>query len=530
MTLDVRTLLYLLAIAGFVANPPHLPADPFDPQRLAAKIDERVSTVIDSKSETPSDLATDLEFLRRVTLDLTGRIPTVHEAQVFASDQRVNKRDVLIEHLLDRPRHAAHLSRVWRDWLVPELATIPEARYFQTGFEAWLADKFREKTGYDKIVRDLIAVPLPSNREQAEHVFLEVSRPNALAFFAVKEAQPDKLAATATRAFLGIQLECAQCHSHPFAEWTQEQFWNQAAFFSGIERQGNGLFAPLTEDPKQRLISPGEKKPSVEPAYLFGKVSPVDPAVGSRVQFAAWLTGRENPYFARSAVNRVWALLFGVGLVQPIDDFHEENPPSHPEILDELANAFIESGYNLDDIFRVLCRTKAYQRTSHRNSAAVPDPRLYARMLTKGLSADQAWDSLSLAVGWTTTSDERDGAASEKSIGRRRFLEQFSPRSWPAEPETSVSQALALMNGELLNRATNVEQCPTLIAVAETPGWTDDERLASLYWATLSRPPNDFELKRLRQFVAVPGGEQRAARYEDILWMLLNSSEFRLNH
>ena len=530
MTLDVRTLLYLLAIAGFVANPPHLPADPFDPQRLAAKIDERVSTVIDSKSETPSDLATDLEFLRRVTLDLTGRIPTVHEAQVFASDQRVNKRDVLIEHLLDRPRHAAHLSRVWRDWLVPELATIPEARYFQTGFEAWLADKFREKTGYDKIVRDLIAVPLPSNREQAEHVFLEVSRPNALAFFAVKEAQPDKLAATATRAFLGIQLECAQCHSHPFAEWTQEQFWNQAAFFSGIERQGTGLFAPLTEDPKQRLISPGEKKPSVEPAYLFGKVSPVDPAVGSRVQFAAWLTGRENPYFARSAVNRVWALLFGVGLVQPIDDFHEENPPSHPEILDELANAFIESGYNLDDIFRVLCRTKAYQRTSHRNSAAVPDPRLYARMLTKGLSADQAWDSLSLAVGWTTTSDERDGAASEKSIGRRRFLEQFSPRSWPAEPETSVSQALALMNGELLNRATNVEQCPTLIVVAETPGWTDDERLASLYWATLSRPPNDFELKRLRQFVAVPGGEQRAARYEDILWMLLNSSEFRLNH
>ena len=284
---------------------------------------------------TPSEPASDVEFLRRVTLDLTGRIPTVHEVHAFTSDQRTDKRSILVEQLLERPRHAAHLARVWRDWLVPELATIPEARYFQAGFEAWLANSFREKTGYDRIVRELIAVPLPSNREQAEHVFRDVDRPNALAFFAVKEAQPDKLAATATRAFLGIQLECAQCHGHPFAEWKQEQFWNQAAFFAGIERQGGGLFAPLIEDPARRSIAPMEGQPRVTPAYLFGKVAPVDPALGSRDQFAAWLSARENPYFARSAVNRVWALLFGVGLVQPIDDFHDENAPSHPEILEE---------------------------------------------------------------------------------------------------------------------------------------------------------------------------------------------------
>ena len=208
MTLDVRTLLCAMAFAGFDVTPSLHAADPFDPQTLAAKIDERINTVIASNSETTSELASDLEFLRRVTLDLTGRIPTVHEAQVFASDQRVNKRDVCIEQLLDRPRHAAHLSRVWRDWLVPELATIPEARYFQTGFEAWLADKFREQTGYDQIVRELISVPLPSNREQAEHVFREVNRPNALAFFAVKEAQPDKLAATATRELNDRGMAC----------------------------------------------------------------------------------------------------------------------------------------------------------------------------------------------------------------------------------------------------------------------------------------------------------------------------------
>jgi len=530
MTLYTRTLLCVVLLARLGLIPSRASAQSPVPEIVVAKIDSRIDAAIALQSVTPSAPATDLEFLRRVTLDLTGRIPTVHEVHAFTSDQRVNKRTQLVEELLQRPRHAAHLARVWRDWLVPELATIPEARYFQAGFEAWLANKFRERTGYDKIVRELIAVPLPSSREQAEHVFRDVDRPNALAFFAVKEAQPDKLAATATRAFLGIQLECAQCHSHPFAEWKQEQFWNQAAFFSGIERQGDGLFSPLTEDPARRSISPGEGKPLVTPAYLFGKDSTVDPSLGSREQFAAWLTARENPYFARSAVNRVWALLFGVGLVQPIDDFHEENPPSHPEILDELANLFIASGYNIDDIFRVLCQTKAYQRTSRWSSEIVSDPRLYARMLTKGLSADQAWDSLSLAVGWTNPSDDRDGAASERSIGRRRFLDQFSPRSWPAEPETSVSQALSLMNGDLLNRATNLDQCPTLIAVAEAPGWTDDERLASLYLTTLSRPPSEFELVRLRQLVETRCVERRTACYEDILWMLLNSSEFRLNH
>lgn len=530
----MRTCVQLMLCGGIVLGwatvPGELSAGIPNAQSLAAKIDERIELAIASHSVTPSAPANDLEFLRRVTIDLTGRIPTVSEVLQFTADKQPDKKLQLVERLLDRPRHASHLARVWRDWLVPELATIPEARQFQPGFEAWLADRFRERIGYDQIVRDLIAVPLPGTREQAEFVFRDAARPNLLAFYAVKEAQPDKLAATATRAFLSIQLECAQCHAHPFAEWRQEQFWNQAAFFAGIERQGDGLFSPLIEDPARRSISPGEGKALVSTAYLFGKDTSVDPARGSRVAFAEWVTAPENPYFARSAVNRVWALLFGIGLVQPIDDFHEKNPASHPEVLNDLAEAYISAGYDIDFLFRVLCQTKAYHRTSTLSSQDVSDPRLFARMLTKGLSADQAWDSLSLAVGWTTTDNEREGAASENSVERHRFLEQFAPRSWPAEPETSVSQALSLMNGGLLTRATSLEQSPTLIAAIETPGWTDDERLATLYLATLSRPPTEVEMARLQSFLVQGGAERRIGRFEDIFWMLLNSSEFRLNH
>ncbi len=524
MSIPHVALLALLSLsAGLVAAPPAA-------HELAARIDFELDADLLTKLVTPAPEASDVEFLRRTSLDLIGRIPTVSEIHRFLAETRHDKRAVLIDRFIDRPRHTAHLAGIWRDWLLPEIGAIPEARYFQTGFEAWLASKFRSRTGYDQLVRELISVPLPGTKEQAEHVFREPDRPNALAFFAVKDAQPDKLAATATRAFLSIQLECAQCHNHPFAEWQQEQFWNQAAFFAGIERQGNGLFAPLIENPTRRSVSPGEGKPYVAAAFLFGRNGPVDQTRGARVAFADWVTARDNPYFARSAVNRVWALLFGVGLVEPIDDFHDDHPASHPKVLDELAEAFVASDYDLDYVFRTLCLTRAYQRTSAWSDEIPPDPRSFARMLPKGLSAEQFWDSLSLAVGWTHTAGERDGAASEKELGRRRFLEQFAPRSWPAEPETSVSQALSLMNGRLLTRATQLDDCPTLIAVSETPDWSDDERWVALYLATLSRFPTSSERERLQQYFAGDEVNPKTDRYEDIFWVLLNSSEFRLNH
>lgn len=524
-----RSLVFavILAVPAFI--PPHSTSaeKPRSTQVLAEQIDQQLSAVLAAHSVEPAELADDYEFLRRVTLDLTGRIPTVHEIRSFVADARPDRRAIVVDQLLERPSHAAHLANVWRDWLVPELATVPDAEYFQTGFQKWLAGKFREKAGYDKIVRELISVPLPGTKEQAEYVYRDGERPNPLAFYAVKEAQPDKLAATATRAFLSIQLECAQCHDHPFAEWRQEQFWNQAAFFAGIERQGNGLFAPLIEDGSRRSVSAGDGKPRVGPAYLYGRGESIDPEHPSRMLFASWLTARENPYFARSAVNRVWALLFGFGLVQPIDDFHDQNPPSHPTILNELTEAFVAADFDLDYIFRALCRTKAYARTSRWTVGEVPDQRLFARMVPKGLSADQAWDSLSLAVGWHTSNENVRNFARDQA--KPKFLEQFTPQRWPAEPETSIGQALSMMNGELISGATNLEKSPTLVAVTETPDWTDEQRLTTLYLITLGRPLESAEREKLLNYLSRTEST-RSRRFEDIFWMLLNSAEFRLNH
>src|SRR5262249_4067426 len=154
-----------------------------------------------------------------------------------------------IDQLLAEPRYAVHFANVWRAELLPELSSNPAAIEFKVGFEAWLRSRFRAGAGYDTMVRELLALPLPVDKASAEPVLRDPGRPNPLAFFAVKDAKPENLAAAVTRTFLGIQLECAQCHHHPFAPWKQEQFWSQAAFFSGIKRHGRGIFAPLTENP-----------------------------------------------------------------------------------------------------------------------------------------------------------------------------------------------------------------------------------------------------------------------------------------
>jgi hypothetical protein len=472
----------------------------------------------------PAEVASDAEFFRRLSLDLVGRIPTAAEARAFLADQAPNKPERAIDRLLSRPRHASHLASVWRGWLLPEITANPEARYFQIGFEKWLAERFHQGVGYDQIVRDLLAAPLPSSADEAAHVLREPERPNPLAFYAVKDAAPGKLAAAATRSFLGLRLECAQCHDHPFGRWTQQQFWNQAAFFAGIERQGRGMFAPLTEDPTKRTVKPDGGKREIAAAFL----TPVAVKEATpRAQFAAWVVARENSFFAKAAVNRVWGMLFNVGLVDPIDDFHDANAPSHPEVLNELASAFVASGFDLDYVFKALCRTRAYRRTS--SGPAASNPRLFDRMAIKGLSAEQFYDSLALATGWAHAGAASQRAEGEREPARQRFLEQFAPRSWPAQPETAVGQALAMMNGTTFNGAAD-RRSPLLTSVLDAPSWTTAERIEALFFAALGRAPTAGEAAPFVEHADRDPLIRRPQHYEDVYWALLNSAEFRFNH
>lgn len=442
------------------------------------------------------------------------------EVRAFLANDRPNKREQLINDLLADPRHAIHQANLWRAELLPEAASDRQAALLQRGFENWLVQQFRQKVGYDRLTRELITVPLPAVGQPAEPILRDPERPNPLAFIASKGSRPENVAAAVTRTFLGMRLECAECHNHPFAKWTQEQFWNQAAFFGGLKKSGSGLFAPLNEDPAILTVHYEHEKKSYSAELLTGEALP-DVKRSGREMLAAWIVAPSNPFFAKAGANRIWGQLFGAGLVEPVDDFHDDNSPSHPALLDELAGEFAASGFQPDYLLTAICLTDAYQRTSARTDPIQDKIRLPARMTVKALTGEQFFDSLSLAAG---QQDQQDGGRA-----RREFLSRFARLTAPSEPETSVQQALTLLNGNFIAAVTNSKQNPTLIAVRETPGLTDPQRIETLYLATLSRPPTNVELERLAAARATNNSDADEF-YSDLFWLLLNSAEFRLNH
>ncbi len=371
-----RLLMPLLAVVLVAPFAAFVEARPYPTRRqttqasrlsadLAARIDARLEARWKAEKVQPAPLADDAEFLRRAYLDITGRIPRPADVYTFLADTSADKRGKLIEHLLDEPRFATHFANVWRAELMPEAAADAQAALLRPGFENWLAGRFRAGVRYDRLVRELLTVPITGGKD-GEPVLRAPERANPLAFFAAKGARPENLAAAVSRSFLGIRLECAQCHDHPFAKWTQGQFWSQAAFFAGLKQQGRGMFAPLTEAIESReLTPPGKNKPR-QAEFLAGGKPKWTASQSPRAVLAEWITAPDNPFFARATVNRLWAHFFGAGLVDPVDDFRDDNPPSDPDLLDDLARSFVQSGFDMPFLIRGICLTRAYQRTSAR--------------------------------------------------------------------------------------------------------------------------------------------------------------------
>jgi hypothetical protein len=514
-------------VAAWLAHA-HACAEAPDPTALAKRIDFHLAEHWQADQVQPAPLADDAEFIRRAYLDLTGRVPVPREVYDFLVDKSADKRRRLIDDLLDTPRHALHFANVWRALLIPETAASAEARIFQPGFEAWLKQKVRSNVPFDRLVNELLAVPIAGERQTPESVLKNPEQPNPLAFFAVKDASPANLAATTTRMFLGIQIECAQCHDHPFARWSREQFWNQAAFFAGVERQGDGIFAPLSETIDRREIKVGDTKKIAKAMFLDDKEPAWKDKASPRAALAEWIASANNPYFARATVNRLWGQFFGRGIVEPVDDFNDQNLPSHPILLDELARAFVEAKFDVRFIIRAICRSEAYQRTSARTHASQDDPRHFARMAVKGFTGEQFFDSLALVTGYKERKEGDFGR--ERTTVRTQFLDQFAPQGKLSAPETSILQALTLMNGKFINESTTLAKSSTLTAVIEMPKLDTAGRIDSLYVIALSRKPTPEERERLLSYVERGGAGEQKRRLADVFWALLNSAEFRLNH
>lgn len=474
-------------------------ADAATPSELANQIDKRLAAKWAADKVTPSESADDAEFVRRVYLDLTGRIPTPAEARGFLNDKDADKRAKLADKLIDSALFARHMATVWRREWVPQSDT-PQFSNLSDDFEAWLAGEFRRGTGVDAIARKLLTATGKSEKD-APTTFLTAS-----------EYKPENLAANTTRAFLGVNLDCAQCHDHPFARWTREQFWRTAAFF-----------ARPTGTPARLEIALPNGKGRVSPKLLDDEKAEwpgeITDATGREV-LAKWVTAKGNPFFAKNAVNRVWAHLFGTGLVEPLDDLSGQNAASHPELLDDLAAAFADSGYDLKLLTAAVVRTKAYQLSS---AGKRTDPRRFAKAAVRGLSGEQLYDSLRVAAGLTADRDDLDPLAAGRA--RRQFAEQFRVDR-PGTAQRSILQALTLMNGTATADLTDPAKTPTLKGVADAPFLDTAAKVEVLFLAAYSRKPSADELAPLVKAVDAGG----AGTLADLFWAMLNSAEFNTNH
>jgi hypothetical protein len=499
-------------------------------EQLAERIDAELSQSWTKAGIQPAQPATDAEFLRRVYLDLNGRIPPVAVVRSFLSDQRSAKRVEIVETLLARGAHAAHLANTWRDQMLAGAAGNLEARQYIPQFDMWLKLRFAAGTPYDQIVGELLTTT-PS-RQAMRAVRPGPAAPSPLAFYEANQRKPEQLAASTSRVFLGVQVQCAQCHNHFFADWKQEQFWSLAAFFSGIEADaaaGN----PLEKVFGSRKLKIPDTDTYVEPQFLDGTSPDWSSGQSRRAMLAQWITSPENPWFAKAAVNRLWEHFFGRGFVHPVDDLDPANKPSHQELFDELAAQFTLHQYDVKYLIRAITLTKAYQLSS-RGQSKDEDLAHFARIPLRRMTGDQLLDSIVQATGYRERSSPRSQFVIDDGLGsvRAEFQAKFSEQSLPrTEAETSILQALAMMNGKLIGDVVNLKTSETLVAVADSPFFDTRGRIEALFLATFSRPPEPEELEKLAAYVDSGGPTKDGkAALADVFWALLNSAEFVLCH
>jgi hypothetical protein len=494
-----------------------------DSKTLAARIDAVLAARWAQAKIQPAAIADDGEFLRRVSLDLIGKIPTAAEARDFLDDPSPSKRAALVERLLDSPAYTSRATEIWRRLLLPEADTEDTARAVAGDFEAWLRKKVIEDAGYDRIVREILTARLATRNNLDAGQPLVRQGPSPLAYYAAKENKPENLATGVARVFLGIKLECAQCHNHPFADWKREQFWSLAAFFAETPpapdpETGFVAMGDPNAPPRREIAIPGTKR-VVKATHLDGSTPDWRPRAQTREILAEWMTAPANPYFARSIVNRVWARFFGLGLVEPVDDLSADDESELSALLDELASQFRAHDYNMKYLIRTLTATKAYNLASVGPQNDPSNP-MFAAMPVRGLSPGQLFDSLTRATG------------SEAGDARARFLELFATRAErPIEANTTIIQALTMMNGTYIDGATNPATSQVLGAIIDAPFLDTPGRIETLYLATLTRRPRPDELSLLVNYVEKRKSDNdRAKAFSDIFWAILNGPEFHLNH
>jgi hypothetical protein len=521
--------------------PPREPVPGLNPAAIAALIDRHVDTRLASEALQPSPQCDDVEFVRRAYLDLTGVIPTAEEAAAFLENRAADKRARLVETLLASPRYGFHFADVWCERIVSRDVCVEKEP-----FVAWLMEGFNNNRGWDELVFQMLTAGgsfniatrgrrMASSEPQALFMLVNTEGSNATP----AKARPEWLAAESAKLFLGVQLQCAECHDHPFADWKQSDFWALAAFFGQVRverQQPNGVAwaeSALLADAPAKIAIPATSLKSVGtivPARFLGDSNEYRAHEQQllRHEAARWITSPENPYFAKAAVNRMWAHFFGRGLVNPVDDLRPGNPATHPEVLDLLADEFRRSRFDLKHLARCIVLSRAYQRSSQPQDAR-QDESLYSHRVVKVMGPGVFYDSLVAATGLGELKlglpERKTKVATITTFTPREVFVDFfrsaqGDEASPLEYLHGVPQALKLLNAAQLNRVL-----PMAEQVARSQQ-SREQAIEQLYLAALARRPGDEERLLMLDYLKRHEGQSPELGYSGLLWILVNTSEF----
>ena len=499
-------------------------------------VDDLVFAKLKTIGIPPSEIADEGTFIRRVTLDIAGRLPTATEMKDFMASKDANKRIALVDRLLESPDYAEFFANKWSA-LLRNQRTQPIYARGTYLFWQWIRDSIADNKPYDRFVREVVAAAGDIDHSPAVAWYRQVKEP--------KQQMED-----VAQLFLGTRMQCAQCHHHPFEKWSQQDYYGFAAFFANVARKP----APFTGEEfiyNKRGIAQTQNirtKEQVMPTSLGGSALKLKPEQDPRVSLAEWMSTKDNPFFAHTLVNRYWKHFFNRGLVEPEDDMRETNPPVNPELLSALAADFIKSGYDMKKLIRTIVTSTTYQLSAVPNAHNAKDRQNFSRYYPKRLNAEVLYDAVNTLLDVESNfagqaPGTRAVALPDNSYNQSTyFLSVFGrPDSSSAcecerTQEASLAQSLHLLNAaDIQTQLSRGNGRADMLTKDARP---DDDKITDLYHIALSRDPNADEVKFARAHLekktkSKTGDEAfkgKKEAYEDILWALLNTKEFLFNH
>jgi hypothetical protein len=484
-------------------------------------IDELVFAKLKQLGIPPSPVCDDSTFVRRVFVDVTGRLPTAEQAKAFVEDKDPNKRDKLIDYLVDSPGYGDYFGNKWT--MVLRNRRVQNGPAVSFRFHDFVRRSIQQNVPYDQFVRSILAASGDVDANPAASWFTQVDTSTA------------QLEDTA-QLFLGMRIQCARCHHHPFERWSQDDYYGFEAFFAqvGLRQNRKGLQnGEIYHRGGLATARNPRSQQSLKPAGLGGAPLEVPAWEDPRHALVDWMADPQNPFFAKALANRYWKHFFGRGIVDPEDDMRVTNPPTNPELLDALAKSFIDSKYDLKQLVRTICRSRTYQLSSEPNEYNAADKLNFSSFYPRRLNAEPLYDAINQVAATNVNFNGMPRGTRAVELPDSGFNDYFllvfgKPQAESAcecerSSEANLAQSLHLLNSTDIQSklASGGGRCQVL---GDDPQRSDEDKITEVYYAALSRPPREGELKLVVEYIGRKQNKRQA--YEDLLWAIFNTKEF----